>query len=146
MVDVLGEVDEQRRRRIERSLQAAGGDLAVERVQLVQRFHPVQVAHAQAVADPLEGDPAGRGADQHAGVAVFAADAADREVGGVPEEVGALVAALQRGPVEIADRLVDQDLAVAVLHDHPAVDHVHLADLLQGMPRRRCTSSTINFS
>ena len=50
----------------------------------------------------------------------------------MPEEVGALVAALQRGPVEIADRLVDQDLAVGVLHDHPAVDHVHLADVFQG--------------
>ena len=51
-----------------------------------------------------------------------------------------------RLPVEVSHRLVDQDLAVGALDDHAAVDHVHLADLLQGDAAPRWTSVTISFS
>ena len=44
------------------------------------------------------------------------------------EEVGALVAALESRAVEVLHRLVHRQLAVAVLDDHAAPDHVDLGD------------------
>ncbi len=56
------------------------------------------------------------------------------DVGAAPEEVGALVATLERGPVEVLDRLVDGQLAVSVLDDHLPVDDVDLLDPVEVDP------------
>src|SRR6266511_3296045 len=133
-LEVLGVVDEQRRVRVEGPREAGEGGLLVERLQLLERRRPLQLAQLQPVGGARQGDLAGDAAHQHARPAVGAADAADREVGAVAEEVRALVAALQRRAVEVADRLLDQGLPPLVLDDQLAADHVDPADLVQADP------------
>ncbi len=79
----------------------------------------------------VEGEATGLCPYQHARPTGHRSDAPDREVGAASEEVGALVATLERGTVEVLDRLVDGDLPVAVLDDHPPVDHVDLAHAIE---------------
>src|SRR5215204_1019522 len=71
------------------------------------------------------------GTNDHRRVPVRASDAPHGDVGGVAHEVRALVATLQGCAVEVPYRLLEDRLAVEVLHDHlPAVD-VHPADVVQ---------------
>src|SRR4029453_7403874 len=100
-------------------------------IELLQRLWPFQVAQLQPVLGVGDGGLARLTAHQHAGPAVVAADAADREVGRPAEEVGALVAALQGSAVEVPDRFGDQRLALVVLDDQLAPDHVDAADVRQ---------------
>src|SRR5215210_3619933 len=71
------------------------------------------------------------GTNDHRRVPVRASDAPHGDVGGVAHEVRALVATLQGGPVEVPYRLLEDRLAVEVLHDHLSAVDVHPADVVE---------------
>src|SRR5262249_43144898 len=113
--EVLREVDEEGSFGVEGAFEGFEGALLVEGVELFEGLRAVELADVEAVAGAVEGRVAGFGPDEDAGVAVGTADAADGDVGGVAEEVGALVAALEGGTVEIADWLLDEGTSLAVV-------------------------------
>src|SRR4029453_15294095 len=115
-------------------------------IELLQRLWPFQVAQLQPVLGVGDGGLARLTAHQHAGPAVVAADAADREVGRPAEEVGALVAALQGSAVEVPDRFGDQRLALVVLDDQFAPAPSARAVFAQGDAALALISVTLELS
>ena len=118
--------------RVELRCRAPQGDPLVQVVEADQRLgsSSSRTSSSAPGRDRRPGGPARCGPGRSV-QPVHRPDAADREVGAAAEEVGALVTALERRAVEVLHRLVDRQLAVAVLDDHPAVDDVDLADPVQ---------------
>ena len=108
MPQVLLVVDEQRTVRVVGSLQVGKRDRLVERIEFLDRLRSLQLLDLQSRHHVLERLLAGLGPDQDAGVVVGAADAAGGDVGGAPQEIGALIAAFERRAVEVADRLLQE--------------------------------------
>src|ERR1700744_5059757 len=102
---MLVEIDEERRVRVELSLQAPVRDLLVQGIEAEEGRRVVQAAHVQLGSSRVEGQAAPLGPDDDARPAVHRTDAADGDVSGAAQEVGAFVAPLQRAGAEILYRL-----------------------------------------
>src|SRR3954467_7821456 len=124
-------IDEEGSVRVVASPQALERHRFVERIELFDRLWPIELPDLETWRHVLEGGTSGVSPDEHARVAVLAADTADGDIGGDPEEIRALVAPFERRAVEIANWLFQQRRAAIVIEVELAADDVDLVDVLQ---------------
>src|SRR5215213_9920160 len=125
-------IDEEGSVRVVAPPQALERHRLVERIELFDRLRPVELPNLETWRHVLKRCTPGVSPDEYARVAVLAADAADGDIGGDPQEIGALVAPFERRAVEIADRLIEEGGPFFVIEVELAADDVDLIDLLQG--------------